>query len=338
MVNKMLENSESRGLAISPNSHQNNWVEHAWWFLMRGDNCETSTKCNVEECLKSFMEGSLKCFPSFSLLNYHILEPISSIPQISSRHPTIILPQTYPWLPDNGKLKIYESIGKLVGDTNLFRTLMDENPLWDQDIRRQENSEPEVLFQGIHINRYTSNHKVIVTNWSDSSSQKPDLSDEEFPIRSFLYFVCLDYHKKLIEQFVERSSFDVSSKILGLGETVFYHDSTFVGFRSTIAISIAFAGKQIKSSLWEIELNENPSAKDICAEFKSFRSNLKFPLDDDRVFGFLLGSSQNQSQRKCLLNVTEIISNILFPCIKYINLGSDQNDQRSLVRLHLIRI
>ena len=150
--------------------------------------------------------------------------------------------------------------------------------------------------EAYHINQLISKHKVIITDWCNPKSIRPDLDDPQFPVKSLIYIIEDDEFRKsltpasikhlsTINEFVK----DRDLTLLGgfIHETPIHYSNPQENglFRRTSAISIAFAGKQVKSSMKVFKKYTDETR--FTTGILKFKKSLDFPTDDNRVLGFM---------------------------------------------------
>ncbi|XP_074594518.1 uncharacterized protein LOC141849903 isoform X2 [Brevipalpus obovatus] len=147
----------------------------------------------------------------------------------------------------------------------------------------------ELHHEGFCINRHAANCKITVTNWSDPQSARPDLKSTECPVKSLIYLATpsevYSHSTRKIRSFVQESNLVLSGGLLLDNSKIFVNHVEKCNFKAIAKISIAFAGKKVKSSLHMIK---KPAIMQ--RELEEFRSKLKFPLDNNRTIGFLMYS------------------------------------------------
>ncbi|XP_074600486.1 uncharacterized protein LOC141854618 [Brevipalpus obovatus] len=308
-----------------------NEINRSIWeltLLLRGGRPGKVIKRYQVDRLKRFINDTI-CIPSFSLITNNLTcyygnhEHSRSFSLVCAKFPTVMLSSTSFNFSEQSELQICETLGS-------FAEVSDWSARFDECVC----TSARVDICGFHINQFSSYpHKVIITDWLKPESKRPDLKDPDFPIVSFIYLTHHEVHvESAIEKFLKGSSFDVTGGRI-YGYEARYHDNHIKDFQGTRAISIAFAGPRVKSATWQIELSESLSKEYILKRVERFKRSLKFPINDGKVLGILLGP-YNQSFDP-FYECVRPITNILSPCIKYIN--QDCLITYSL-RIHLIRI
>jgi len=185
-----------------------------------------------------------------------------------------------------------------------------------------------------------SKHKIVFTDWSDPKSFKPDLEDPEYPLKSFIFLLSgKSWRKKVqrIVKFLKPLNIPFSGAVLNSGSQISFKDKEDRHFRFTSAISVAFAGKVIKSAVFSYSYGENL----LCFKERllSFKRNLDFSPDDFSVLGFRFGSDICFLDEECKHN---LISDT-FPFVKFVQIYASPgiNFLQSILdsaKLHLIKI
>ncbi|XP_074594682.1 uncharacterized protein LOC141850052 [Brevipalpus obovatus] len=294
-----------------------------WWYFKHGTNFRHLPKSVVDKALESHFTEGMNCLPSFSFVRvnpvFHRL-----IYQIPFKYPTIGLAQYV-----TTELELDDEIFK----TSIYALL---------DIPKECCLSERILpiieshIEVIHINRFASDHKVIITDWSDPQSTKPNLKDPEYPVRAFIYLIeePSGHHPIDIVEFVRGFDFPVMRVCVEKRSLFYVNPSQDRLFRHPSAISIAFAGKQIQSSIQCFQEFSNES--DLSQEVTKFKESIKFPIDDGRVLGFVIHSTYGESR------IDEFASILIkiFGNIKFVNLQTpfDHDSDSSYSQILLIRI
>ncbi|XP_074594844.1 uncharacterized protein LOC141850189 [Brevipalpus obovatus] len=267
----------------------------------------------------------MDCLPSLSLVRVGpLFRDLTS--QISFRYPTIVLVQF-----------MYVSLD-LKLDDEIFETsvpaLLD---IPESCLSDRVKPFLQAHIEAIHVNRFASDHKIIITNWSDPESTKPNFKDPEYPVRAFIYFVQDPSFHHLIDivEFMRGFDFPVMQVCVEEGSLFYVNPSKDRLFQRPAVISIAFGGKQIQSSMHSFQNLSNES--DFTEEVTKFKNNIKFPTDDGRVLGFVIHRYCPKESR------LEKFTNILMRTFGSIKMVSHQlllsyNLDSSYLLIFLIRI
>ncbi|XP_074595331.1 uncharacterized protein LOC141850574 isoform X2 [Brevipalpus obovatus] len=273
-----------------------------WWYFKRRTNFRHLPKSGVEKTLESFLNEGMDCLPSFSFVrvdhcfHHHLIE------EISFGYPTIGLSQD---IQNEPKL-----------DDEIFKTSVHALLGTPKECCISEGIFSFIVphIEAIHINRFASDHKVIITDWSDPESIKPDLEDPEYPVKAFVYFVKeLSGHSMDIIEFVSGFDFPVMRAPMDEGYLLYWNPSKDRLIRQPSGISLAFAGKQVLSSIQCFRELSNES--DLTQEVTKFKNSIKFPTNDGRVLGFVIhsyGKSRIEEFSSILMKT--------FESVKFVNL------------------
>lgn len=289
------------------------------WFFWRGSTFKLSVDPNPRRYLKNFFDKDMRCIPSFSFIILgRFRDAISSI---LPRNPTVVINlcrYSNLRVTNGSELEIYEALDEYFKTPELFESLP------------HDKMSAERYIEGFHLNRYTSNHRVIVTNWSDPKSQRPVRNDPNFPIKSMVLLTNTSFtmdgktgiaaYKSVFANFMLGSSFDVSGGILCHDSDFLYHDSEFEGLRPSNGISIAFLGRDIKSAWLKVgdrEFSRKSVKLKACDFKKELEESQCFPVDDGRVLGFYY-EGRAESHDKYLGTESFAFTTIskIFPSIK----------------------
>ncbi|XP_074601337.1 uncharacterized protein LOC141855278 [Brevipalpus obovatus] len=247
-----------------------------WWYLKRGNNFRHFPRPEVDKAVKNFLQEGMDCLPSFSFIhaNFQLDDLIRSN---SFRCPTIAL--------------IQRSSAHFRLDDGIFRTPLHTLLDIPEDIHLSEHLESyvEPYIDAIHINRFASDHKVILTSWFNPESIRPNLDDPEYPVKAFMYFTgWLDYihaeDYEEIDQFLEGCNFPVMS-CLDICSLFCDNPSKYASLTEPPLFSVAFAGKQIKSAMHFFQ--KFADELEFSQQVLEFKSSLDFQTDDGRVLGFI---------------------------------------------------
>ncbi|XP_074602091.1 uncharacterized protein LOC141855821 [Brevipalpus obovatus] len=250
-----------------------------WWFFWRGDNLQHPLgQADIDRTIKSFFESDMGCVPSFS---YMYLDESFKHVAISAKCPTIMLYQPKWLVPEEFRKDILCKLNEIIRQPHHFK----DHSRW-VTLKFSE---------AFHINRYTSDLRVIITDWSNLGSKKPNLEDTQYPIKSLIFLSEVGYYRymsawaKFIKKVQKkRPSANISGGMMGDRVRILYCAPDFCRFRCTKALSIAFVGKQVQSSTFEILFTkERPRRVKILEKVSDFREHLDFPTEDGRVFGFI---------------------------------------------------
>ncbi|XP_074600148.1 uncharacterized protein LOC141854387 isoform X2 [Brevipalpus obovatus] len=307
-----------------------------WWFSIRGDDIlpfmEEHWQYTVGH-VQNFLRTK-KLAPSFSFICVDDRFPRFS-PAIATKIPSIVLQQPSLRITHHLEGKIYEAISTFVKKPRLFESLVHE--------KRRERSAFK-CFHALNVNRYSPDQKIIVTDWSDPSSVKPNLQCPEYPVKAFIYLIgesSTVNHERGIKKFLKNNTCNISRGEIDYGSRLRHYDPNTRTLTSSEAISIAFVGERIQSAVYDISIrfvfDRSPPLTKIQHEVSEFRDKIAFSIDDKQVLGFLFEYSRRYSDR--MDAVAERICD-LFPSIDFIRIKCRQiiSNGRSSFRIHLIRI
>ncbi|XP_074594494.1 uncharacterized protein LOC141849884 isoform X2 [Brevipalpus obovatus] len=243
------------------------------WYFKHGTNFRHLPKSGVNKALESHLTGGMDCLPSFSFvrIDFRFCRLIN---QISFKYPTIGLAQ---YVSTEFEL-----------DDEIFKTSMHALLDIPKECCLSERILPiiESHIEVIHINRFASDHKVIITDWSDPQSTKPNLKDPEYPVRAFIYLIeePSGHHPIDIVEFVRGFDFPVMRVCVEKRSLFYVKPSQDRLLQHPSAISIAFAddgrvlGFVIHSTYEESRINEFASI--LVETFGSIKFvNLLMPFD-----------------------------------------------------------
>ncbi|XP_074593730.1 uncharacterized protein LOC141849345 [Brevipalpus obovatus] len=218
---------------------------------------------------QDFFGRGMRCIPSVSFICYDVIGSYrNDLGRINFHHPVVLI------------------------ERNSFK--LDQKAVF-LELPRAKTSSRETFvsigLEALHINRYTSKNKIIITDWSDTNDLRPNFDDEESPIKSLIFFNSLvqcppDFHTLL-----RNESLNVSGgRLNGYRDCPSFIDSNqqrkYPG-----TMSIAFAGKGVESAVFNFCKSPNIEGEDLDEDFGSdleeFTKNLDFQIDDGQVFGFL---------------------------------------------------
>ncbi|XP_074594990.1 uncharacterized protein LOC141850308 [Brevipalpus obovatus] len=255
----------------------------SWWYLKRRDNFRHLPRPQVMKALKNFLQEGMDCLPSFSFINarYDLIDLIRSN---SFRYPTIALMLCY------YRIELDDEIFRTP-----VRTLLDIPE--DSHLTEHLSSHISPYIDVIHINRFASDHKVILTNWHDPGSIRPNLDDPEYPVKAFMFVTGhlvenIPEDLEEIDQFLEGCSFPVIS-VLNAYSLFCDNQLKCSSHPESPLISVAFAGKQVKSAMHVF--HKFADGFEFSQQVLKFKSSLDFQTDDGRVFGFFRKASGNTS-------------------------------------------
>ncbi|XP_074600151.1 uncharacterized protein LOC141854388 isoform X2 [Brevipalpus obovatus] len=286
-----------------------------WWFSVRGDDIlpfmDEHSRDTVEH-VQNFLQTKLA--PSFSFICVDDCFPRFSS-AIATKIPSIVLQQPSSRITNHLEGKIHEAISAFVKKPRLFESLAHE--------RKKERSAFK-HFHALNVNQYSHDQKIIVTNWDDPSSEKPNLQCREYPVKAFIYLIGESrIHEREIEKFIENNPSKISFGRVHVGSKLSYYDPNTRCLSYPKAISIAFIGERVQT-LIEIE-----------HEVSEFRDKIGFSIDDKHVLGFLFEHSRSYTDR--MDAVAERICDS-FPSIDFIRIKCKPSNRRSAFRIHLVRI
>ncbi|XP_074593194.1 uncharacterized protein LOC141848947 [Brevipalpus obovatus] len=261
-------NQDPGGIAIRPK-------RLAWWYLKRRNNFRHLPRHEVDKALKSFFQEDMHCVPSFSFI-LSDFRPGLLMPSNSFRYPTIALILCY----DHLEL-----------DDEIFRTPLQTLLDIPKDTHLSEHLKSSIkpYIEAIHINRFASDHKVILTDWFDPGSMRPNLDDPEYPVKAFMFFsgypgknIPENFHQ--ITQFLKGCNFPVMP-VFDVHILLYVNPAEDLKLPPPRIISVAFAGKQIKSAMHVF--HEYANELEFSQQVLEFKNSLDFRTDDGRVLGFL---------------------------------------------------
>ncbi|XP_074595522.1 uncharacterized protein LOC141850731 isoform X2 [Brevipalpus obovatus] len=269
-----------------------------YWYLQRTPISDILPKFKVDGTIQGFLTSDARCVPRFSFLQYnqHLNEEFMK--NIAFSYPAVLVTLR----PKN------------INDDSVVSEI--DNKTQPLEIATKKkfpklSFTPDIFsffsyFEGFHINRYSYNAKIIITDWSDPLSARPDMNDSSFPVKSVL---CLatsvtEYCARIgkIEKLLKKSK--VNKPILTGGvlrllyewsgdddrfvemditSTISYFDPQRGELGESFVITIAFAGEKVKSAAHDVFFS--PSFEEKLEEFKC---GLDFSTDDDRVLGFII--------------------------------------------------
>ncbi|XP_074594492.1 uncharacterized protein LOC141849883 [Brevipalpus obovatus] len=278
-----------------------------WWYLRRRDNFRHLPRPEVDKALKSFVQQDMDCLPSFSFVHadYHLEDLIYSS---SFRYPTIALIQS-----SNVRLEL---------DDEIFRTPLHSLLDIPEDSHLSKHAKPfiEPYIEAIHINRFASDHKVIITNWSDPESIRPNLDDPEYPVKAFILFAVVllndvEHDFEEVDRFLEEFNFPVMSSGSGYFSIFYANPSEGLSLSESPLISVAFVGKQIKAAMHVFQ--EFANELEFLQEVIEFKNHLDFQTDDGRVLGFLADAA-DRIDSPLGKHANKLIE--IFESVKFVNL------------------
>ncbi|XP_074600504.1 uncharacterized protein LOC141854628 isoform X2 [Brevipalpus obovatus] len=318
------------------------------WFFWRAITFQPIIMDDIRGYLENFYQKDERCIPSFSFSSIGLYRNI--IESILPSHPTLVIclcRRLCPRTEDVSEPEFYEGLDKHFNTQKLFQSLPNDERQYSR------------FFEGFHLNRYTSDYKVIVTDWSSRRSRRAVTDDPNYPIKSVIILTnqfhgeCADYRAEF-NHIVSCSSFDISGGMLCHSQHL-YNDLRFKGLRRSNSISIAFAGRDIKSSMLEIrwsDFNPEEIERKAC-DFKNQLENQCFPIDDGRVLGFYFEETncRDRYKEQYKLQMFRTFSEI-FPSIKLFKIqvkfnhgcifegkrGNVGFENRIYVLVHLIHI
>ncbi|XP_074597985.1 uncharacterized protein LOC141852760 [Brevipalpus obovatus] len=239
-------------------------------IFSRGEtNFRPENLTDMEKAVKSFFEEDMQCIPSFSFGRFS--PPFEALmDSVDFKYPTVRI--------ESSQCHFFSKYDQNVPITRQLDLPADET--W---------STYGSVIQAFHINRYGADLKVIVTDWYDSKSNKPNLSDPNYPIKSLTYFIKKRNGKleKAIEKYVKGSDVIISGAKFENHDQISFNTSGDPKFKFSPAISIAFAGKQVKTAVFDHTLSKDSIRSTFLSAIENFKQNLDFPLDDGKVLGFM---------------------------------------------------
>lgn len=282
------------------------------WYLKRMTDWRLMPKFEITDAIKSFLTNDPKCVPRFTLIRYskkleHIIGRNSFI------HPVVLIRQEQvmrsPSSPPKEILEKLETL--LVAKKNVFPRLI------------VETEGMHGFFEGFHLNRYIPGVKIRITEWS--GTQRPDIGNEDFPIKAVIYLATPDAEPcvktRRIRQLLKKSKPTFSGAVIGCSEDstqnrpkIFLTDSRKGTVKETLEITITFAGKYVESAIHAID-----STSDLQEDLKNIECNLNFPTDDGRVIAFFLDQYWPDPSLDTLPQILKV-----FPHVNFIRIVVDQ--------------
>lgn len=196
----------------------------------------------------------------------------------------------------------------------------------------------ELHYESFHINWHAADYKIIITNWSDPQSARPDLKSIEYPVRSLIYLATpseiYSHSTRKVRSFVQESNLILSGGLLADESKICVNQLVKRKFKPMSKMSIAFAGKKVKSSLHMIK---KPAIMQ--RELEEFRTKIKYPLNDNRIIGFLMYSGFGwEPFAKFSSKASKVFPEISFTRINFSKLitSNQVKNMRGLV-IHLVR-
>lgn len=318
-------NRKMNGSVFNFNQHIQ-YDSPAWWFMKRSDNFLPLTKNSVEKAVKDFCGKNIKCVPSFSFIrsvpNCPGLENLKIVHQISFNSPAVIIEQD----------SIFTTFNREILSIPINHT-------GHQELVSCLDPSMHILsyLEAFNLNRYASQHKVVITDWSDPESiEQMTQNDEESPIKSFVYFFERGQDIGAVEKFSYDHNLTAIGGQLEIGSEILFRNQRDDSFRRSRVLSFAFAGETIKSASFVCNNLVEETFRD---RLLTFKESLNFPVDAKDVFGFLLLLRNNYYKNDHWGGIFEEVTKI-FSEVKLMNInlsGSSIRDEEEL-SIHLIRI
>lgn len=219
--------------------------------------------------LQDFFGKGMRCVPSVSFICYDVIGSYrNDLERINFHHPVVLI--------ERNSFKLNQ------------KTVFLELP-------RDKTSSPgtfiSIGLEALHINRYTSANKIIITDWSNTNGFGLNLDDEESPVKSLIFFNSLVQCPPDFHTILRSRSLNVSGgRLNGYRDCPSFID-TNQQLKYPEAMSIAFAGKGVKSAVFNFRKSPNNEGDDVdetfSSELENFIKNLDFQIDDSQAFGFL---------------------------------------------------
>ncbi|XP_074594951.1 uncharacterized protein LOC141850273 [Brevipalpus obovatus] len=274
----IIENREMNKVEL--NEHAN--LLHDWayyWYIERSLKNGLMPKFEVDNALQGYLTNDAKCIPRFSFILYS--EKFQNIVEkITLRYPALLIRQG--------------------GTRYIDDTLEKELDVKIETQFSHKDSHPGLYlgstmlysyFNSFHVDRYIPGVKIVVTDWSDPQSPRPDASDAEFPIKSVVYLAnttAFNYDRiDNIRKFLKSFEPNVSGGIIEYGWKE-HHIPIFLShpkrqkYKSASKITVAFTGTEVRSAIHRIKNWSNVEEK-----LNEFKQGLDFPTDNGRMIGFL---------------------------------------------------
>lgn len=210
----------------------------------------------------------------------------------------------------------------------------------------------------VKINRWTTETKIILTDWDCGKSFGGDLNDPDFPVKSFIYLSKeASSYKSSVYNISESQNIVFSGLILDQDSKIriIYPGCDIEHIPRSI--SIAFAGENVEAAVLSMNGSFETEDKDtltkhMIEELTAFRHSLDFPTDDGRTIGFLLiGYDKYLRYSLLIYQITEIrlfCIRKIFPSTKFIDIwcsySKEFDDLKSgpnginSIRIHLVRM
>lgn len=287
-----------------------------------------STRMRIER----FFTKGMECLPSLSLINSDFY--ISDIIQgITVKHPTILICRESFKL-NSRKLYVNFEFGCV-------------------DLEKKAGR--KVFVDAMHISRYSSNHKIIITNWADPHSPRPDFWDENYPIKAIIFLSSgLEFHQPSYGDFFDFIEYSYLKEWSGGCLYPIVADIPFIDrdhgeWKYSLGLSLTFAGKDVQSAIFEDiddpdsddELNDwdvNHVHKPIEVQLEEFKNSLDFPTDDGRVLGFIFLDRLYEVEFGRFLTIELELVRKFFPKVLFMRFRAIDRIQFGLFNFHLIRI
>lgn len=297
------------------------------WYLRGVSNSFVLPKFKIDEAVESFLTNVVDCLPRFSLIVYskeleHVVE------RTRFQHPAVFIKQ--------GAMSIHSAELTSEIDNRIEASSIPD------DYWKSEGVNPTIysFLQILHINGPISGLKITVTDWSDLRSPRPNASDPECPIKSVLFFADnLEGTEKMRRILSTKVKPTFTGGIIknGKGEqdsAILLNDSKTCRLHTTKRITIAFAGKEVKSATLQIYRHYlGPSLEQ---QLEDFRQSLDFPIDDGRVVGFFFDMDWFETD-SMIPKISTIFANVaLVRLVMWKIFNVPTNDHPEFV-LHLIR-
>ncbi|XP_074595202.1 uncharacterized protein LOC141850468 [Brevipalpus obovatus] len=294
-----------------------------WWHLKTGDQYQHLPKPAFDGAIKSFFEKSRRNTFAFVTYNPILRDNIDSLDVDFAicgigQNPTVfttdLAQKIYDFTPS--------SVAKFSEDRKPF------------SLRSSVQSD----FAALKIDRWATNAKIIITDWYVDTLSADDDS-EEFPIKSMVHFNSVPGWNDLIEDFLKDRKIVTSGVLVNRNSEICFKHPNSGDLQSSISMSVAFAGKDVKAAVLAIENLLN--CEDIVEKLINFKQNLDFPVDNGRVIGFLFNGCEPSEQ--IVWNQILIFLRQIFPSLNFLEILCSGTCTPSVVimrglRVHLVHV
>ncbi|XP_074603368.1 uncharacterized protein LOC141856836 [Brevipalpus obovatus] len=314
-----------------------------WWYLKRAESYQQVSKDFIDRAALKFFRKNGKRAPSFCFFQSNI----SSGAHFDRK--------AFNYLT----LRVEEQIS----DDFPIIPCDDINLLASNDINEGIRSQISDQFKpclysymnAFLVNSYRSGHKIMISDWADPRSPKPNPNDPENPIKSLIFLISSSETKSpyvitgeaysylvLMSKFAKYFDIYVTGGITNPRHRISFSNSSDPDyFQESTAISIAFIGKQVQSSVFKY--NQDTDMKTFADGLLKFKSAVDYSTDVPGVFGFIFEENFFEKTSKCQKDYHERIFKA-FPCVKFVKIMLRTTGCRARVTypeatvVHLIRI